>query len=399
MKARHTLADVFHTFGDEYVKNNHTSFEQQNVMRSIQDCRTEQLGGHWKACKNCGDLERHYNSCGNRHCPSCQGVNKERWILERSYDLLPVKYYHVVFTVPAELRNLFYQNQKILYDLLFKCAWETLKDFAADERQGMQAEPGAISILHTWSQKLLYHPHIHMIVPEGGIDKQSKWKTSKGNDKFLFYVPNMASKFRGKFLDNLYKLFLSDKLKLSGELKAISSTSKFYEFKDKLYAKNWVIDCKAAFKSPGSVLEYLGRYTHKIAISNYRIQDINLNSKEVTFSYLDRTDKNKKKSMTLPADKFIRRFLTHVLPKGYRRIRHHGFLSCRVKKVKIQMIRESLDAPAIERALKRLSVREIMMLTKDVDPLLCKTCKNGLMLAFESIPKIRGKPVNACELA
>ena len=387
----HSVAEVFNAFGDGYLSRHHLSFEQQKVMSCIRNCRTAALGGHWQACQNCGCIERHYNSCGNRHCPSCQGVNKERWVLERSYDLLPVKYFHVVFTVPSELRDLFYQNQKPLYNLLFRSAWETLKEFAHDKRQHMQANIGTVSILHTWTQKLVYHPHIHCIVPNGGIGKDNKWKKSKGNGEFLFYVPTLALKFRGKFLDNLYKLFLSGELKLEGKLQAIKPKAKFYGFKDKLYHKKWVINCKKPFNGPKSVLEYLGRYTHKIAIGNYRIVNIDKEKKEVTFSFLDRNDNNKKKQLVLPADKFIGRFLQHVLPKGFVRIRHHGILACRVKKQNLKIIRGLLNAPDVGEKAK-LSVRDVMIQTMGIDPFLCKSCKSGIMVVFETIPKSRGQP-------
>lgn len=391
MKARYTMADVFHAFGQEFLENNLTSFDQKKVMADIMDCRTSAMGGHWQACENCGNIEKHYNSCGNRHCPSCQGVNKEKWIMERSYDLLPIKYFHVVFTVPSELRELFFQNQKLLYNLLFRSAWETLNEFAWDERQQMKANIGAIAILHTWTQKLIHHPHIHCIVPGGGIDRKNNWKKSKGSDKFLFYVPNLANKFRGKFLDNLYKLYLNKELQLKGKLCAIDSKHKFYHFKNRIYDKKWVVNCKEPFKGPESVLEYLGRYTHKIAISNYRILNIDHQRRNVTFSYLDRNHNNIKKSLTLSAEKFIRRFLQHVLPKGFIRIRHYGFLACRVKKHKLMIIRKILNAKDPGEKPK-FTVREVMIITMGIDPLLCKICKNGLMVIFESIPKIRGQP-------
>ena len=396
MSARHTMAEVFNLFGQEYLDNNYTSFEQQNVMSSIRNCRTAILGGHWQACQSCGNIEKHYNSCGNRHCPSCQGVNKERWILERSYDLLPIKYFHVVFTLPSELRDLFYQNQQILYKLLFQCSWETLKDFAADKRQHMQASLGAISILHTWTQKLILHPHIHCIVPSGGIDKNGQWKKSKGSDEFLFYVPNMALKFKGKFLDKLYRLYLNKELNLKGKLKTIASKHSFYEYKNMLYNKRWVINCNEPFKGPESVLEYLGRYTHKIAISNYRIIHIDQKSKEITFSYLDRNDENKKKQLTLPAHKFIRRFLQHVLPRGFVRIRHYGFLASRMKKKSLKQVRAFLNAPDPGEKPK-LSVREVMILTLGIDPLLCRVCKVGEMVTFKTMPRNRGRPTDGFE--
>lgn len=393
MSPKHTLAEVFHAFGGDYVKNNRISFQQLKVMSNILHCRTPIMGEHWYKCDDCGHMERFYNSCGDRHCPSCQGVNKERWILERTYDLLPVKYFHVVFTLPWELRLLFMQNSELLYDLLFKCSWQTLREFALDSRQNMQADIGAIAILHTWTQQLMYHPHIHMIVPGGGINKNNIWKTSKGSDDFLFYVGAVAEKFRGKFLDILYKeLFLQKQLKLNGKLEYLRSKTEFYSFKNKLYDKKWVVNCKEPFKSPDTVIEYLARYTHKIAISNYRILDIDKENRTVTFSYLDREDNNSKKSKTLPADKFIRRFLLHVLPKGFTKIRHYGFLSSRIKKKMLEVIREALHV-IVEELKGKLSVSEVMKATLGRDQMLCSKCGTGTMKHEEFIPKIRGQPI------
>lgn len=392
MKPKHTMAEVIMTFGKDYVKNNHISFEQLKVMYNIMHCRTAKMGEHWHKCDDCNHMERFYNSCGNRHCPSCQGTNREQWVLDRTQDLLPVKYFHVIFTVPAELRLLFLQNRRLLYDLLFQCSWETLSEFAADKRQQMQADIGAVSILHTWTQQLAYHPHIHMIVPGGGINKDKVWKTSKGSDDFLFYVDAVATKFKGKFLDKLYKeLFLQNKLELHGDIKYLNLKGAFYDFKNNLYHKEWVVNCKEPFCTPDTVIEYLARYTHKIAIGNYRILNVDKQKKEVTFSYLDRED-NKIKNKTLSADKFIGRFLLHVLPKKFMKIRHYGFLSSRTKTVALAKIRKALGV-VMENKKAKLSVREVMKVTLGIDIWRCPNCNSGIMKHYKFIPKIRGQPI------
>ncbi|MDA3866477.1 MAG: IS91 family transposase [Salinivirgaceae bacterium] len=383
------VADVFDKFLPEYEKKHIINSYHRGVIDSIQKCRTKHMGGHWKVCTNCGETKKHYNSCGNRHCPTCQGINKEKWILEREYDLLPVRYFHVVFTVPAELRVLFICNQKLLYNLLFKSAWKTIDEFAQDPRQRMMAKTGMIAILHTWTQKLLYHPHVHCIVPAGGIDKQNQWKQSKGSSDFLFYTPNVASKFRGKFLSHLNELYQNNKLILNGKANVYKHKKQWCKLKDRLYNTNWVVNCKEPFKGPETVLEYLGRYTHKIAISNYRIKDIT--QTHVGFPYLDRNDGNKKKYLEIPGEKFISRFLCHIVPYRFVRIRHYGFLSTRTKKQSLQAIRRTLKASQPQKHDK-LTIREVIMLVYGQDIHICQTCKQGVLLAYGHWTKNKEPP-------
>lgn len=384
-----TVADVFNKFLPEYEQKLIINSYHRGVIDSIQKCRTKHMGGHWKVCTNCGETKKHYNSCGNRHCPTCQGINKEKWILEREYDLLPIKYFHVVFTIPAELRTLFIRNQKLLYNLLFTAAWQTIDEFSKDPRQRMMAKTGMIAILHTWTQKLLYHPHIHCIVPAGGIDVHSRWKTSKGNGDFLFFTPNIAQKFRGKFLFYLHELYIDNKLNLSGNAAVYKHKKQWYRLKEKLYNMNWVVDCKEPFKGPETVLEYLGRYTHKIAISNYRIKKIT--DTHVGFTYLDRNDGNKKKYTEIEGRQFIRRFLCHIVPYRFVRIRHYGFLATRVKKKSLHRIRKTLQAKTPQRHGK-LTVREVVLLVYGTDISLCQTCKKGILLTFGHWPKNKEPP-------
>ena len=384
-----SMAEVFNRFADDYQHHHILSFEQQKLIRDIGDCRTYVLGGHMTACSSCGHIKVHYNSCGNRHCPQCQGVNKEKWILERQYDLLHVKYFHVVFTLPSELRSICYQNERLIYNLLFSSVWQTLDDFSGDPKQRLMARMGMIAVLHTWTQTLLYHPHIHCIVPAGGLDDKGKWKSTKSNGDFLFHVTALAQTFRGKFLEQLIKLYKAKELTLAGKISHLKQYQNFWKLKKKLYETNWVVHTKEPFKNPDSVIEYLARYTHKIAISNYRIKHIDENS--VTFTYLDRANNDWKKTMVLPAEKFISRFLLHVLPRGFCKIRHYGFLSTRVKRECLAQIRKSLNMK--ENGKKPiLSVKDALRITKGIDPDLCPECKQGTMVCIRELPRLRGSP-------
>jgi len=354
------MAEVFNRFADEYQKHHILSFEQQKLIRDIRECRTHILGGHMTACSSCGHIKVHYNSCGNRHCPQCQGVNKEKWILERQYDLLNVKYFHVVFTLPSELRSICYQNKRLLYNMMFTCAWQTMDDFSKDPRQRLLAKMGMIAVLHTWTQKLLYHPHVHCIVPAGGMDEYGNWKTSKSKGNFLFHGTALAQTFRGKLMEQLLLLYKQKKLTLEGKIALLKKYHTFWKLKKKLYETNWVVHTEKPFTNPDSVIEYLGRYTHKIAISNYRIKAID--DDWITFTYLDRANNNKKETMLLSPQKFISRFLMHVLPRGFCKIRHYGFLSTRVKQQCVSQIKRCLNMKEPE-SKPKLTVKDVLRIT------------------------------------
>ena len=384
-----TISTVFEQFGAKVKAQYKLSKEQHQVLNLIGLCRTGKLGSHREKCSSCGHQKIHYNSCGNRHCPNCQGVNKECWFLDRSYDLLPVKYFHGVFTVPSELRNLFRYNKKLLYSLLFKCSWETIKEFGLDKRQKMMAKTGMIGILHTWNQRMLYHPHLHCIIPGGGINEQGAWKTPKGKSDFLFSVKALSSKFKKKFLHHLVALQKSGKLRLVPKDEHWGTAKKFYETKRKLYNKKWVVYSKESFGGVGQVLEYLGRYTHRIAISNYRI--LKVTNSHVTFRYLNR--KNQKiATETITGEQFILRFLQHVLPKRFTKIRHYGFLSTRSKGIDLPRIRAALKAKNPP-AKKKLSNRKLMIKTQGKDPYLCPECQMAEMVVVEVFHGIRGSPM------
>lgn len=322
----------------DLLQNNWNSIEtkelklnswQLRTLSAIKRCRTAGLGGHIDSCSSCGYIQISYNSCRNRHCPKCQGNKTEQWIQKRQSELLPVAYYHVVFTIPATLNVYALQYPKELYSILFKASWQTIEAFSKDKKW-VAAKMGMIAILHTWGQNMSLHPHLHCIVPGGGVNKQGKWKTAKAvqsakASKILFPVKAMSVVFRGKYVALLKK-----------ELPQIP-----YEFYPKLYKHKWVVYAKRPFGGSKQVIEYLGRYTHKIAISNHRIK--NIANDKVTFTYKDYKQGAKKKTMTLSQKEFIRRFSLHILPKRFVRIRHYGILSSYWKREKLSELQASLN--------------------------------------------------------
>lgn len=361
---------------------------EHKVLRLLPMCRTSKLGSHVEKCNACHFKKIHYNSCGNRHCPNCQGLKKEKWIDDRYYDLLPVKYFHGVFTVPSELNILIKYNKKLLYNLLFRCVKETLFEFGLDERQKLEAKMGAICILHTWNQQLQFHPHIHCIIPAGGLDKNGQWKETKGKKDFLFSVKALSSKFKKKFLINLVGLYKDNLLKIPKHALLWHTQSDFYQTKSKLYNKSWVVYAKESFGGPQQVFEYLGRYTHRIAISNQRI--VSVDETFVTFKYLDRKN-NASKTKKIKGEDFIKLFLQHVLPPRFTKVRHFGFLSSRSKKSDLALIRKALNAhnPGLK---VKLSTRAFVIKTKGIDPYICTQCKKGEMVVIDYTPSIRGSP-------
>lgn len=296
---------------------------QARTLHALRKCRTSDLGGHIDQCDHCGNLSMSYNSCRNRHCPKCQGEQREVWIQAREAELLPVPYFHVVFTLPDTFNPLCLYAPAKVYRLLFKTAWSVMQSFAGDAKH-LAAKPGMIAVLHTWGQNLSLHPHLHCIVPGGGVNKQGKWKSARSKGKFLFPVKAMSQVFRARFVAGLRKAFPEQPK----------------TFFDQLFSKPWVIYAKRPFQHPKAVVEYLGRYTHKIAISNHRITS--LDNGQVTFRYKDYRKGAQQREMSLPDQEFIRRFSQHILPKGLVRIRHYGFLSSSWKKDKLPDLQRML---------------------------------------------------------
>jgi len=317
------------------------------VLNAMARCRTAALGGHRDQCPQCGHQAISYNSCRNRHCPKCQTAARNRWVAERRAETLPVGYFHVVFTLPHELSALALQNKKEIYRLLFKASAETLLEVAANP-QHLGAAVGFLSILHTWGQNLLHHPHVHCVVPAGGISPdQTRWIHSRPS--FLLPLPVLKIVFRGKFHDGLKRLFHARKLVFAGSLAALSNEKAFRAFLRPLFRKEWVVYAKAPFRGPDHLLQYLARYTHRVAISNHRL--VSFDGDSVTFRWKDYAHGNKKRKMTLAADEFLRRFLLHTLPRGFVRIRSFGFLAGPRRSRNLQLARQLLSEAMPERVI------------------------------------------------
>lgn len=384
-KPLYEVADVLHEFREVFQKTYQLPLQHHKVMNAIQACRTSLLGGHKEQCDQCEHFRISYNSCRNRHCPKCQFLKKEQWIEDRKADLLPVKYFHVVFTIPSELNDLAQVNQAIVYNILFKASADILLTLGYDKKH-LGASTGAIAVLHTWGQNLMHHPHLHCIVPQGGL-AGSRWKYSKYND-FLYPVKVVSHLFRGKFLALLKSVWKERKLKFIGSTAALDQKGKFQQLIDKLYAKDWVVYSKEPFAGPNQVIEYLGRYTHRVAIDNYRIKDIK--DGKVSFSYKDYRSGGQKKLMTLEGTEFIRRFLVHVLPKGFCKIRYFGLLSSRQRILGLKICKQIFKVK-LERSQK-LIARQVIYERTGTDIAVCPSCKEGIMRQVDLEDLIRGSP-------
>ncbi|HEX7198905.1 MAG TPA: IS91 family transposase, partial [Dongiaceae bacterium] len=337
--------DVFHHHGAAWRTANggHLSLGQLQVMSAIEHCRSAALGGHVERCQDCGHSRIAYNSRRNRHCPKCQGAAAKDWLAAREADLLPVGYFHLVFTLPAELAPIAYQNKSVVYDLLFRAAAETLLTIAADSRH-LGARIGATAVLHSWGSAMIHHPHIHMIVPGGGISLDStRWVHCRPG--FLLPVHVLSHLFRRLFLSRLVDTHAAGRLAFFGDLDSLRRREAFAAHLAPLRRKNWFVYAKPPFTGPEAVLAYLARYTHRVAISNSRL--VALDERGVTFRYKDYRRNGRKRfcTMTLAPDEFIRRFLLHVLPKGFHRIRHYGLLASAGCKANIARARELMAAP------------------------------------------------------
>jgi hypothetical protein len=333
------VADVLRSYGEAYRQRRGASIPQSHlrVMHAIQACRTAELGGHVDTCTNCGAQEISYNSCRNRHCPKCQSAAKARWIEARLSELLPVGYFHVVFTLPEQIAKIGLQNKRILYDLLFKATAETLRKVAADPKY-LGAEIGFLAVLHTWGQTLSFHPHLHCVIPGGGFaPKRQRWIACR--KEYFLPVRVLGRHFRRIFLELLLKAYRQGYLQFYGELAELQDSRRYAAWIRKACGHKWIVYAKKPFGGPQQVLDYLGRYTHRVAISNHRIT--NIADGKVTFSWRDyRTEKLR--LMTLEASEFIRRFLQHVLPDGYVRIRHFGLLANRNRSSNLEKARQLL---------------------------------------------------------
>src|SRR5712691_1495771 len=365
------LADIFRAYGQSYRQAYPLPHAQLKVMRAIESCRTAALGGHLQQCNSCGYQQPAYNSCRNRHCPKCGALAKAQWLEDRKADLLPVGYFHLVFTLPHDLNPLMLVNKKLLCHILFKAVSQTLLEFG---RTHLGGSLGFICVLHTWDQTLRDHFHLHCLIPGGALSFDlRRWIAAR--QTFLFSVKALSLVFRGKFLALLERAFSKGPLQFPGRTAALAEPAAFTALVHALRQKPWVVYAKRPCSSPAKVLDYLGRYTQRVALSNNRILAVaeTAEGPRVTFSYRDRKNGNRARTMTLPADEFIRRFLLHVLPNGFMRIRHFGFLANRSRKQKLHRCRVllGLEQPS---PVARKSARQLMLETTGVDLSRCPAC-------------------------
>jgi hypothetical protein len=336
---RFEVGDVVRAHGDDYCHAHRPSSAQRKVLRNIAACRTPALGGHVDECDSCGHVRISYNSCRDRHCPKCQGPRRAEWLAQRIERLLPVPYFHVVFTLPDDLRPLALRNKRLAYKILFDAASQTLLQIARDPKH-LGAQIGITAVLHTWGQNLLFHPHLHCVVTGGGLSPDgTRWVA--GRDGYFLPVNVLGKLFRGKFLDALHTAWKEGELDLAGSIAELNDPMRWAGLKDRLYRKNWVVYAKPPFGGPEHVFRYLGRYTHRVAISNHRITEFDAG--RVTFTLRDYKNDAAKRHMTLDAGEFLRRFLLHVLPKAFVRIRHYGLSAGRNVHTKLAAARELLD--------------------------------------------------------
>ena len=384
-RPKYEIGDIIREHKQEVIESGHLNAHKKKVFTNLANCRTTVLGYHKDKCDNeaCGHEHYSYNSCRDRHCPKCNGMKKEKWLIDRESDLLPIKYFHVVFTVPDQLNHLFISHQKQMYNILLGAAWDTIKQFASDPKY-LGAQTGMIALLHTWGQNLALHPHIHCIVPGGGLTPQGKWKHTKSQGKYLYPAKALSSVFRGKFCDYLIDLHNNGELELDVPF---DPTRKYLH---PFYKNDWVVYAKLPMHNSNQVLEYIARYSHRVAISNHRIKKVD--EHEVYFSWLNY--KNSQVGvMHLSFYEFLRRFALHILPSGFMKIRHYGIFSSCKKKICLEMIREALNATAPE-SKKGIPWQELFVLLFGHPHDQCPKCKSGTMQRIASFkPQIRGSPV------
>jgi Putative transposase/Transposase zinc-binding domain len=367
------LADVFRAYGESYRRNHRLPVSHLKVIEAVERCRTAALGGHLEQCDRCGFEPPAYNSCRNRHCPKCQSLAKVKWLDKQKSELLPTGYFHLVFTLPHELNPLILVNKKPMINILFQSVWQTLAQFAQRRLGGTL---GITAVLHTWDQTLLDHFHLHCLVPAGVLSfDRKRWISAR--EDFLFAVKALSLVFRAKFLDSLKKSFDQNKLLFVGQIAPRADARSFDGLLERLRKKPWVVYAKKPFGSPAHVLDYLGRYTHRVALSNNRICSIH--NGEVTFAYRDRKNQHRRKWMTLDAEEFIRRFLLHVIPKGFMRVRHYGFLANHSKDClsKCRQLIGLTPAPSLP---PQRSIEALMLALTGFDIHRCPLCQKGTLV-------------------
>jgi len=367
------LADIFKQYREDFLRTHTLSPHQHNVMNDITHCRGKELGYHLDVCDKCGHMEVAYNSCRNRHCPKCQGSARRKWVKARLDQLLPIAYYHTVFTLPHRIFPLSLYNKEIFYELLFNSAAQTLQAFASDPVH-LGAKIGFYGILHTWGGALWQHLHIHFIVTGGGLNSDGEWVEPKYGDKFLFPVRALSKTFRGKFIEGLKEAYYDGKLTLPYGLSDLAQPDKFERWINRLVSKNWVVYSKPPFSGPEDVVRYIGRYTHRVAISNHRL--LFIENGKVYFLYKDYKNKKEYWRQThLDTSEFIRRFMMHVLPPGFHRIRHYGLLANGKSAQYIEQIRQVLAS----RQVSKTEAVEIES-KEESKGITCPLCKTGHMI-------------------
>ena len=382
------LADIFRTHGAAYRQTHSLSRAQRRAMQAIETCRTAALGGHRDTCDSCGAVQISYNSCRNRHCPKCQTLAKERWLHARRAELLPIEYFHLVFTLPHTLNPLAQGNPRVIYSLLFHAAADTLTTFGRDPRH-LGGDLGGTAILHTWGQNLSQHLHLHCVVTGGALAADgTRWIAAPPG--FLFPVRALAIVFRAKFLDALRRVFTKGALRFAGSLASLADPAAFTTWLDHLRQPDWVVYAKRPFAGPLQVLEYLGRYTHRVALTNERL--LSLAAGVVRFRWKDYADGDRVKIMALDADEFIRRFLLHVVPDGFVRIRHFGLLAHRTRKAKLARCRQLLAPPPAPTVPLGESVQALMLRLTGIDIARCPVCQQGRLSLTELLAPMPGLP-------
>lgn len=384
------VADVIRRHGEAFLQKygHFISHQQRRAMRAIIQCRTAALGGHLYQCDSCGHQLPLYNSCRNRHCPKCQSLAKAKWLEARQQELLPVTYYHVVFTLPDSLAVLALQNARVIYNLLFRAVSNTLLRIAADPSH-LGARIGFFAVLHTWGQTLMLHPHLHCVVPAGGLSTDgTRWITCR--PRFFLSVRVLSRLYRGLFLHYLKQAYARGKFQFAGELESLAQPHAFSSLLNKARKKKWVVYAKRPFGGPQQVLDYLGRYTHRVAISNHRL--LRLENGRVTFSWKDYRDSGTTKQMTLDSVEFIRRFLLHVLPEGFQKIRYFGFMANRHRAANLDLCRRLIgDVSPHESQLKDWRERYRELTGEDLN--LCPACKRGRLIPIEPLLPVAPKHV------
>lgn len=383
VRPRLEVADIFRLHGEQYRSRHHLSPEQHKAMRDIQRCRTSALGGHLDVCdQGCGYTAISYNSCRNRNCPKCQGLRSAKWLQDRLQHILPIDYFHVVVTQPHEVNPLILHNQRTMYDMFFKATAQSLLELTQQGKR-RQMQPGFMAVLHTWNQDLGFHPHLHLVVTAGGLDvSQTKWIPT--SDNFLVHMGVLALKIQGKFLHMLKKAYAKGELAFHGNIQHLADPNAFGEFIESLRAKKWILHTEKPFTGPQQLFQYLSRYTHRVAISNTRLRE--LTGTEVTFSARDNNNPGKKRSVTVTVDEFIRRFLLHVLPSGFTKIRHYGLMAPSNAKTKLAVAISLIEQSCTQKVVRlkpmptHTTWQQLLCHITGIDLSLCPQCRKGRLI-------------------